>query len=409
MNPHPLTSRPISRLIVLALLATSLVVALTATTTAPAAAAARITVTNDRGTAAADSKYRTELTISGSGFQVVKGGFGGVYLMFGWVKDPRGSSWKPSKGGVTGSDYRYIPDSEDAANNQGYLKFIAFPGSSTSSEANAVLGKNGSFKVTLTVPGPTFQSVDRNGKVTTVDCTKVTCGVITVGAHGVKNPSNETFTPVRFSRVYDAAPATGQEQPATGADQAAPPAQGTTPETGQPAAPDAAAAPGAAVPAAGGVPRLTTDRLTAKVGNTLAFTATGFRPGEQVLGVLDDGVAGIGPMIAGPSGEVAGILPLPTDLTPGTHELRLTGAATGGQAAERFAVRPADVAADPTTAAAASDDDGASPGRVFLIVAGCVFLLAVLGLLLRLLLARRRRASGSSGPSSPSAPAGAAA
>jgi hypothetical protein len=404
MNPHPLTRR----LVVLALLATSLVAALTSATTTSAAAAARVTVTNDRGTAAADTKYRTELTISGSGFQVVKGGFGGVYLMFGWVKDPRGGSWKPSKGGVTGSDYRYIPDSENAADNQGYLKFIAFPGSSTSGEANAVLSKNGSFKVSLTVPGPTFQSVDRNGKVATVDCTKVTCGVITVGAHGVKNPANETFTPVRFASVYDAAPADGQDQAGAGAGATAPETGATTPSTGQ-GVPDAAAAPGAAVPAASGPPKLTTDRLTAKVGNTLAFTATGFRPGEQVLGVLDDGVAGIGPMIAGPSGEVAGILPLPAELTPGTHELRLTGAATGGQATERFAVRPADAAATPKDAAASSDDEGTSPARVFLVVAGCLFVLALLGLVLRLLLLRRRHSSGPAGPSGPSAPAGAAA
>ena len=40
------------------------------------------------------------------------------------------------------------------------------------------------------VPG-----LDRAGNVHTVDCRKVTCGVITVGAHGVTNANNETFTP----------------------------------------------------------------------------------------------------------------------------------------------------------------------------------------------------------------------
>ena len=82
---------------------------------APARAEGRVTVANEIGTAQADVRYRTELTVRGSGFQVVQGGFGGVYVMFGWVRDPAGGSWRPSRGGLTGQDYQYIPDSEDAA------------------------------------------------------------------------------------------------------------------------------------------------------------------------------------------------------------------------------------------------------------------------------------------------------
>lgn len=373
-------TRLIRRLLALALLAGALAVL----APSPATAAARITVVNDRGTSAADLQYRTKLTITGRGFQSVKGGFGGVYLMFGWVDDPRGGSWKPSRGGVTGTDYRYIPDAENAADNQGYLKFIAFPGSSTASEANAVLSASGGFTVSLTVPGPTFQSVDRNGKVVSVDCRKVTCGVITIGAHGVKNPANESFTPVRFATVYDAAPAGSDQESTTG---------GSSATTGSGTGTSATTGTGAATPkkARGAAPKVLTDRLTAKVGNTLAFTGTGFSPGEQVIGVLDDGVAGIGPMVAGPSGEVAGILPLPATLSPGTHELRLTGAASGGAASERFAVRAAD---DPTTPAAATTaDDEAAPtaSRVFLLSAGVLFGLALVGLLARLALRRRTR------------------
>lgn len=359
----------------LALVLTAAVTALglTAGTPAPAHAAARISVVNDKGTSAADSRYRTKLTINGAGFQSVQGGFGGVYVMFGWVDDAKGGSWRPSKGGVTGSDYRYIPDAEDAS-NQGYLRFVAFPGGSTSSEAHAVLSKSGGFRVNLTVPGPTFQSVDRTGKVSTVDCTRVTCGVITIGAHGVKNPANETFTTVRFTSVYDAAPATGSA---------------TTGDTEAASRGDAAPVETATRKAAkAGPPKVLTDRLTAKVGNTLAFTGTGFTPGEQVLGILDDGVAGIGPMVAGPSGEVAGILPLPADLAPGTHELRLTGAASGGAASERFAVRADDdMDADPA-AADADQNDGLSGARTFLVAAAAIFILAALGVLLR----RRRGA-----------------
>lgn len=371
----------VGRLLALALLTAALAVL---APPPPASAAARVTVVNDRGTPAADLRYRTKLTVDGRGFQAVKGGFGGVYVMFGWVDDPRGGSWKPSRGGVTGTDYRYIPDAENAADNQGYLKFIAFPGSSTASEADAVLAASGHFTVALTVPGPTFQSVDRNGKVVSVDCRKVTCGVITIGAHGVKNAANESFTPVRFTTVYDAAPA-GSDQESTTGDSSAATGSGTGTST--------TTGTGAATPkkARGTAPKVLTDRLTAKVGNTLAFTGTGFSPGEQVIGVLDDGVAGIGPMVAGPSGEVAGILPLPATLSPGTHELRLTGAASGGAASERFAVRPAD---DPGTATApaaraADDGDGPTASRLFLLTGATVFALALVGLLARVLLRRR--------------------
>ena len=172
---------------------------------APAQAASRISVTNDRGSALADDDRATSFTLRGSGFQSVKGGFGGVYVAFGWVRDPAGGGWRPSRGGVTGRDYRYVPDSESEA-NAGYLRFVAFPGSSTAGEAQAVMSGNGSFTVQLTVPGPVFDAVDRDGNAVRVDCRQVTCGVITFGAHGVKNASNETFTPVRFGDVYDDQP-----------------------------------------------------------------------------------------------------------------------------------------------------------------------------------------------------------
>ncbi|MDP3893981.1 hypothetical protein [Nocardioides sp.] len=159
--------RPV--LLAAAVLAAMVVVApvvLPAALTPAAQAAARVNVTNDRGSSAADTTYQTKLTIAGSGFQVVKGGFGGVYVMFGWV---RGPGWQPSKGGVTGSDYRYIPDAESGA-NAGYLRFVAFPGSSTAKEAHGTLSGAGGFTVEVTVPGPTFPCVDRTVKVSPVEC-----------------------------------------------------------------------------------------------------------------------------------------------------------------------------------------------------------------------------------------------
>lgn len=368
------------------LLATLLAAALTAgaltlaLAPAPAEAASRITVENDRGGANADSTYQTKLTITGSGFQVVKGGFGGVYLMFGWVEDPRSGSWKPSKGGLTGEDYRYIPDAENAAENQGYLKFVAFPGSSTASEANAVLSARGGFSLDLTVPGPVFTSVDRDGNASEVDCREVTCGVITIGAHGVKNPANETFTPVRFGDVYGGAAPTESASPT--AQPTAQPTAGSQTTAVPTTAADPTTAP---TRRAAGAPAVTADRATAVAGRALAFTGQGFTPGEQVLAILDDGVVALGPMVAGASGEVAGLMQLPLDLGTGTHELRLVGAASGAQPTEMFPVQAG--AAEPV-AAATEDDDSEVAARVFLGLAVLVFLVALAVALVRL---RRRR------------------
>ncbi|TYL51991.1 hypothetical protein FXB39_06160 [Nocardioides sp. BGMRC 2183] len=376
----------IVHLLSLSLIAAGLA-AVVGATASPVEAAGRITVRNDVGGSSADTRYQTKLTISGSGFQSVAGGFGGVYLMFGWVDDPSGGSWKPSRGGVTGSDYRYIPDSE-GADNAGYLKFIAFPGGSTATEAHAVLSKSGSFSVDLVVPGPTFQSVDRNGKVQEVDCTKVTCGVITIGAHGVKNPANETFTPVAFSEIYDNAPSDNDD---------------TTPEQGGTTPSESSTTPAETTPDAP-VKRtkrgVTIDHTTAQAGHALTFTGGGFTPGEQVVGVLDDGVAAIGPMLAGEAGEVAGVLQLPADLAAGTHQLKLTGAASGATVKQRFAVRGAPEPA-PATEAEEADEQGAAwwdGSRIFLAGALLVFVLALAGCLVQLQRRRsRQRAARTSG------------
>ncbi|QAY72870.1 hypothetical protein ET445_05465 [Agromyces protaetiae] len=267
---------------------------------APALAAASITVTNAQGQATADPDYATEMTISGSGFQSIPKGFGGVYVLFGWVENPSSGSWRPSNGGQTGSDYRYVPDSE-SKDNQGFQRFVSFPGSDTEAAAQAIMSADGSFTVDMVIPGATFTSLDRNGEPSEVDCREETCGIITIGAHGVKNANNETFTPIRF-----AAPGSGE-------------------------AAGGAAAP-APVAAAPGEVRVGTRPQTAEAGSALAFTGKGFTPGEQVVAVLDDGVAAVGPLTAGAGGEVAGVLSLPSDLRAGTHLLTLEGAASGAVA-----------------------------------------------------------------------------
>ncbi|MBM7820776.1 hypothetical protein JOE63_003253 [Cellulosimicrobium cellulans] len=346
---------------------------------APAHAAARVTVTNDQGRAEADATYATTLTLSGSGFQSIQGAFGGVYVFFGWVSDPAGGSWAPSRGGSTGADYRYVPDSEQA-DNQGFQRFVAFPGSDTEYAANGgVVAADGTWSTQLVVPGPTFQALDRSGNAVTVDCREVQCGVITIGAHGVPNANNETFTPVAFTD----APAGGGGGTTSGATSGAADQAVAAQDGSGEAAPAPAAAAGTAT--------IGVDQATAVAGRALSFVAQGFQPGEQVVAVLDDGVLAVGPLTAGNQGEVAGLLELPADLRVGTHVLRLTGAGSGLAPEVEITVRkdPAAVAAEEAAAeAAVSAGRGYSAAEIAVGVAALVLLLVLVSSFVS---ARRRR------------------
>ncbi|MGO1399414.1 MAG: hypothetical protein ACTHVY_13115 [Brevibacterium yomogidense] len=178
--------------------------------TSPASAAASVSVS---GTPDADGESRLEL--SGSGFQSVQGGFGGIYVLFGWVEP--GGDWRPSNGGKTGDDYRYVYD--DETKPAGFQLFVTFPGSSTASAANGgEVASDGSWSGTIRVPGSRFTTFDRSQNETTVDCTEVQCGIITIGAHGVVNAGNETFTPVDFPAAASAADDGGAEEDGEGSD-----------------------------------------------------------------------------------------------------------------------------------------------------------------------------------------------
>ncbi len=340
---------------------------------APAQAAARVSVANDKGSATADTTYATKVTLSGSGFQSIKGGHGGIYVFFGTVN----GSWQPSKGGQVGTNYKYVPDSE-SKNNQGFQKFVTFPGSDTKDAANGgEIKADGTWSTEMTIPGATFETVDRAGKVVTVDCTKVTCGVMTIGAHGVKNARNETFTPVTFTDLY------GGKAPAAEATAAAPAAESA------PAATDEAPAAAAPKPTKAADATAAVDTSTAVVGRVLSFTGGGFTPGEQVIATLDDGMAAVGPLSAGPSGEVAGVLQLPEGTTAGTHVLKLTGAASGAAPTINFPI-----AADPALASADTTDEGGAPGWLpwaFLGLAVVALLSAVSFAVLRFRSIRKRR------------------
>jgi hypothetical protein len=169
----------------------------------------------------ADPNYLTEVAVTGTGFQSIPSGFGGIYVFFGWVE---GGAWAPSQGGVTGSTYRYVYD--DESNPVGYQLFVSFPGASTEYAANGgEVSADGTWSATMKIPGSSFESYDRNGDVTTVDCLSVQCGIITIGAHGVVSPSNESFTPITFQDLYsgdaEAAAAAAAAQAAADAQAAA--------------------------------------------------------------------------------------------------------------------------------------------------------------------------------------------
>lgn len=328
----------------------------------PAAyAASSVTVTNADGVAAADPDYATEVTVSGTGFQSIPKGFGGVYVLFGWVSD---GGWKPSAGGLVGTDFRYVPDSE-ALDNQGFMRFVAFPGSDTESTAHAVMSADGSWSVSMVVPGASFESQDRSGNTSSINCREVTCGIITFGAHGVKNANNETFTPITFSAPAAGATGGGAGGGAAGGEQAG------SEETPQAAAGDV---------------RVGLAHSTVQAGASIVFTGQGFAPGEQVVAALDDGVTAIGPLIAGSRGEVAGALPVPRDARGGTHLVSLTGAASGAIAQSEVAIE-SDAAVTPV-----SGDSGQAPQWTVLVLLAAIVIALILVVASAISSLRRARA-----------------
>lgn len=198
----------------------------------PAAAESQVTITDGSGASVAEVVAGSVVRVSGTGFQSVQGGAGGIYVTFGWVDDAAGGTWRPTQGGATGVDYLYAPDVE-GAENKGFQRYVAFPGSGTAAAANGgVIAADGTWAADLTIPAVQFEALDRAGNPAAVDCAQVQCGFITVGAHGVKNANNETFTPVTFAA---AAPAPAEPAPTETADAA------TKPETEAPAEPTDAA------------------------------------------------------------------------------------------------------------------------------------------------------------------------
>ncbi|MFI9488510.1 hypothetical protein ACIG47_19140 [Promicromonospora sp. NPDC052451] len=364
-----------------------------------------------------DPGRATTVRVSGSGFQSVPKAFGGIYVFFGWVSDPSGGSWAPSHGGVSGDDYRYVPDAQQAQ-NAGYQRFVAFPGSSTEGEANGgTIAADGTWSTDLVIPGARFEAADGG----TVDCTAVQCGIITIGAHGVRNANNESFTPVNFRGADDGGAANGPGA-GTDADDGAGPGESADGGSGQGSGTGSGAGSGTGSDGSSdngsggnaddggstgeaaddarrpGRAGLGVDQATAVVGRVMSFGAQGLEPGEQVTVTLDDGLVAVGPLVAGNHGEVAGLIELPADLRTGTHVLRLTGASSGTAVETEVTVTrdPAEVTAaedaENTAGAQGTGTDAAGTWRPEEIAVGTAALLLLVVILSSLVTALRRRA-----------------
>ncbi|WP_201026566.1 hypothetical protein, partial [Priestia megaterium] len=153
------------------------------------------------------------MTLSGSGFQYQPNAPGGVYVFFGAVSDPAGGSWSPSQGGKSGQSFAY-------ASTGGSQLLIAFEGGDSAEAANGMIRPDGTWSAQMTIPGSTFEATSGNPHAgqsaagETIDCTVVQCGIITIGAHGMWNANNESFTPISFGGN----PTGGFQAPAGSAD-----------------------------------------------------------------------------------------------------------------------------------------------------------------------------------------------
>jgi len=390
MTHDPALARP-RRGRVLAAVAAALVAAAGALVPATAAhAEPRVSITvADRPElgAVADSTYLTEVVVSGSGFQSIRNGFGGIYVLFGWAD----GSWRPSQGGTTGSDYRYVYD--DETNPVGYQLFVTFPGSSTAYAANGgTIAEDGSWSATMRIPGPRFQAYDRSGNISEVDCLQVQCGIMTIGAHGVINANNESFTPISFQEIYSAADGrqvisqTGSSAPVAVAPQSI---------GGRPAIIPASRTEAELETAADG-------GVTAKVGRTrLTVTVPGAAP-DAWLGVSLHS----DPIFAGwysPSSQGVIDVDLPENLPPGEHRVVIVDAndALLGWAGFEWGGLPdATETAAPVETSGAAPQSEAPPGDaapewlvVAAIAAGVLAVLAIAAFVVVLVRTRRPRAA----------------
>ena len=134
----------------------------------PAAAAGPVVTVDPAGPLASGAQT---LTVTGTGFDAVGNSGNGVYVVF---------------GPVTAAPTYYMDPSIYSPG----LKWV-HPGAQ-SSPAEAVMAADGSFTTTLDIQSGFDNTAGH------VDCAIVACAVITIGAHGSQDRSQDTCTSVPF-------------------------------------------------------------------------------------------------------------------------------------------------------------------------------------------------------------------
>jgi hypothetical protein len=164
------------RLLRLAIGAAAAVLLLLAAGATSASAAPEVTVSQ---TANLDPDGEVTLTVEGSGFDPAGSGGNGIYLAF----------------GPKNADYQ--------TNAAAYYEAKWVHTGAAPSPGQAELNADGTFSTTIKVKA---RYTDGGG--TDVDCLADACYVLTIGAHGIVNPGQETFTRIRFQPILTVTPST---------------------------------------------------------------------------------------------------------------------------------------------------------------------------------------------------------
>ncbi|WP_217135411.1 HtaA domain-containing protein [Leucobacter chinensis] len=172
------------------------------------------------GESTAQNQYGASLTVSpaysladteqtvhlkGTGFPTTAengSNFGGLYVLFGWIDPASGDTWGPGHRGVSGKTFTYSKDIEPAGTFQ---SMVSYPGNTTV-PGFPMMDSAGNFEMDLPLIASRFES--QHG--IDIDCYRMQCGVMLIGAHGQKQAKGEIFVPVYFTDTQDA---TGSEVP----------------------------------------------------------------------------------------------------------------------------------------------------------------------------------------------------
>jgi hypothetical protein len=147
----------------------------TPVTFAPAVQTPTITVTPTIGADPTGQTY----TVNGSGFKTTAG-TPGIYLAFGY-KDASNPAWF-TNGGLYET-----------------AKYIRLTGPSPETNTGGKLNADGTFSVTLKKSDGSALTAAYTGAAGPVDCTQVSCSVLTFAAQGSADRSQDTAVPITFA------------------------------------------------------------------------------------------------------------------------------------------------------------------------------------------------------------------